>query len=162
MLRLVLGFVVAPLVPILALSALIMGPENFGRLLPPVAVVSYVITVLLAVPLYLAMRALHWTKLWHFLVAGALMGVSFDALLYGFAAFSNGPGMTTLRQDGVDLIVEGKYTFDGYISVAKRLCVYALTGVGAGFVFWWLAIRGARSNPTVETDARESGARGSP
>lgn len=51
-------------------------------------------------------------------------------------------GFITVRQHGIDLIIEGERTLAGYIYLAWRLIFYSLTGVGAGVLFWFIAHRG--------------------
>ena len=139
--RVVAGFILSPLAPVLMLSAALFGPERFLRALPLVAIVTYILTVVMAVPVYCLLKSQDWLKLRHLLLAGAGVGLSLDILLYLFAFLTGAGGMHTLRQYGVDLIIEGSFTLAGLFWEAARLAYYAASGVLAGLLFWLIAIR---------------------
>jgi len=71
---------------------------------------------------------------------GMVPAFSLDAA--GFLLSLGGEGgMVSLRQGGVDLIIEGKRTLAGYLYEAGRIAIYAAVGAGAGLVFWAIAHR---------------------
>ena len=136
--RSVLAFLVAPLIRVLMLSFYVMGVENFVRALPLVGAFAYLITLFVAVPIYILMLFKRWLKWWHFALLGIIPSLSIDIWAF-FMSMGLGDGLVSLRQGDVDIIVEGKRTFAGYIYLVKRMGFYSLTGVGAGLLFWYLA-----------------------
>ncbi len=151
-----LAFMVAPLVPVLFFSGFVLGPDKFIQIMPLVAVVTYGITLIVALPIYLFMLSRQWLKWWHFALFGVIPALPFDIVLY-LMSFGQEGGMITLRQWGIDLIVEGKRTIAGYIFEIVRLAVYALIGVVAGIVFWFVAHRGFGSNKALQPTAESGG-----
>ncbi|MFC3156031.1 hypothetical protein [Gilvimarinus japonicus] len=140
LLKSVIAFLIAPLVPVTVFSFYLFGPEKAAQAFMLVLVFSYAITVFVAVPLYLVMYINNWLKWWHFVLFGIVPAFSLDAA--GFLLSLGGEGgMVTLRQGGVDLIIEGKRTLAGYLFEAKRIAMYAAVGAGSGLVFWAIAHR---------------------
>ncbi|WP_215399510.1 hypothetical protein [Rheinheimera oceanensis] len=124
----------------MALSIFVLGIDKFLQAIPVVAFFAYFITILVALPIYGVMLWKHWLKWWHFALLGVVPVLSLDLLGWLFSLGSEG-GFITLRQHGIDLIVEGKRTLAGYVYLVIRLVFYSLTGIGAGLLFWFIAHR---------------------
>ncbi len=139
--RSISAFIVSPIVPIVSLSVFVLGADKFLHALPLVAFFAYLITAFVAVPIYGVMLWKQWLKWWHFAILGVLPALSLD--LFGLlSSLGSEGGFITVRQHGIDLIIEGERTLAGYIYLASRLIFYSLTGVGAGVLFWFIAHRG--------------------
>ena len=151
-----LAFILAPLVPVLFFSAFVLGLDKFIQIMPLVAVVTYGVTLIVALPIYLFLLSRQWLKWCHFALFGVIPALSLDIVLYLMSLGHEG-GMITLRQWGIDLIVGGERTFAGYIFVAVRLTVYALVGAIAGVVFWAIAHRDFGSNKALNLQPSAAG-----
>lgn len=144
LLRSCIAFLVAPLVPATVFTFYLFGSDQTAQSFMLVLVFSYAITAMVAVPLYLVMYFNQWIKWWHFVMFGMVPAFSLDTVGFLFSLGGEG-GMVTLRQGGVDLIIEGKRTLTGYLYEAMRLAVYATAGAGAGLVFWAITHRATSS-----------------
>ena len=145
-----MAFIVAPLVPVVVFSTILFGPDQFVRNVPLVAFVTYIITLVVALPIYVLMYAKSWLKWWHFALLGSIPALSLDILGFVMSLGIEG-GLVTLRQGGLDLVVDGERTFIGYVFETARLGLYALTGTGAGLLFWVIAHRSSGSNKVMQS-----------
>ena len=133
-----LAFLVAPLVPLLMLSTYVLGAEIFIQGVLLVGAYAYLITLLVAVPIYMLMLFKRWLKWWQFALLGVIPALSLDIWVF-LNSWGSKSVLVSLSLGGVDIIVDGKRTLEGYIFLAKNLGFYSLTGVGAGLLFWYLA-----------------------
>jgi len=121
--RAVLGFLVAPLVPVilLVLPALLQADSTaFARLLH-YAKVSYGAMLVVALPVHLLFAKLRWTSLGAYIGLGALRGLAAFMLVSAFGLSFHGPGLAS--------------------SVARLLSlpVDTLGGMMILFCFWFIA-----------------------
>jgi len=131
MLRVIIGFVVAPLVGVLVSSTVVAamsGDLRSGWWVLPMAgiIIAYPSTLLFGVPSYLLVRRFLKVKWWHAAVAGFLCGLpAWFALAYPFTG----------------AYFERRWLLD--------LTLYVMAGIVAGVVFWFV-VRDSRSNPALQ------------
>ncbi len=113
--RVVLAFVLAPL-----LVSLLFGPIGFAVL--PIA---WIMTVVVALPLFLLFKKLGWLRWWHAALAGLLSGVIFSVLF-------NADNPARLDAFGID----DALNFGG-------------VGTLIALVFWWLGLYRNAALPAV-------------
>ena len=129
--RIVRGFCIAPLAAALISAVLTVDP--FTTLMT--TGVAYTATIVLGVPAFFALRHLGW------LHPGAVVGVG--AVL----------GLAVLLGTG------WPYAGQSISSFLLGSALFALNGFAVAGLFWLLALRPQRPNPTIERDARNSSAR---
>jgi len=129
--RVIKGFCVAPLAAALISAVLTVDP--FTILMT--TGVAYAATIVLGVPAYVALRHFGW------LHPGAVLGVG--AVL----------GLAVLLGTG------WPYAGQSIASFLLGSALFALNGFAVAGLFWLLVLRPQRPNPTIEGDARNSGAR---
>ena len=138
-----IAFLLCPLIPIFGISMSLGGIEDMLEILPFVAFFAYIITLIIALPLYGVMLHKKWLTWWHFAMFGVLPALSINIYSVLMEAVSSG-NMVSLTQGQVHIIVDGKRTLAGYIYLFKQIAFYALLGIGAGLAFWALAHRQKR------------------
>jgi hypothetical protein len=140
-LRIAAGFLLAPLLPCAAFSAMMsaIAGQWSGFLFGVIAVlvVTEVLSIAVALPLYLILR--------RFRRIGALecavSGVAVTVLLNVATLFlSPGPGYSA-GDGGGDTIVNGHITAHGYVSALSGTVIQSSLGVAIGLCFWFIAIR---------------------
>ncbi|MBU2983977.1 hypothetical protein KO528_01320, partial [Saccharophagus degradans] len=135
-----IAFLLSPLIPILGISISLGGFADILVALPFVAFFAYMITILIALPLYGVMLYKKWLTWWHFALFGVLPALSIN-VWSALTDFLSSGNMVSLTQGQVHIIVDGKRTIAGYIYLFKQIVFYSLMGVGAGLAFWALAHR---------------------
>jgi hypothetical protein len=106
LLRIVTGFVFAPLAPLSALAVVahFMGgiPVGFSTALLQFGVpLVYAVAVVLGMPAFAILRWRRWEGVWAYLAAGAVIGVvTCAALAFGGAGLKRGPSEFLLQTKG--------------------------------------------------------------
>jgi hypothetical protein len=129
-LRAVIGFLVAPVVPAIALYLLNMNAEA-APLLPLILTpLAYAAAIVLGVPAYLVMQRRGIFSLWTYLIVGALIGLAFAVLFFGIQALLS---WSSAQEHAIGLLRNS-------IRSVVLAAVYAAV---ASAVFWVIAVRRA-------------------
>ena len=127
------GFLIAP--PIGALTWVLLNggaSEIFGGIAAWAVIVSWVISVVAGLPIYLLLKAKGCINIRSLTLGGALIS-AVPWLLLSF------PGSTTRSVLGQTIIIEnGSYTAAGLLYQAKFILGFGFCGAVSGLVFWLL------------------------
>jgi riboflavin transporter FmnP len=144
-LRVFVGILLAPLIPCVVFSALLSGVFNqwsgfwFGTV--AMIVVSEVLSLVIALPLYLGLQRVRNIGA----LECAVVGIAVTAILnLGSLLFSGGPGYSA-GDGGGDTIVNGHVTAHGFVSALLGTAVQSVLGVAIALAFWFIAIRTRKS-----------------
>lgn len=140
--RVILGFIIAPLVAALLLAALVplyaglhSLPERIFRTLPLYLVVGgYVPTIIFGIPAYFLLRK----RLRPTAVNCALIGAAV-AIAPWFILRLVTPLPNEAFSGGHVTVLHQYYTFWGWLDLATNVGYLFLLGAFAGFVFWFVA-----------------------
>ena len=152
LMRVLLGFLLAPLVPA---GAALLAPAlptpallaifKSGLLLLPY--VGYPVALILGVPLYWLFRKNAWLKAWQVALAGAAIGVVVPVLipLTVLAA-----GLLEGRSLSLSILAEAAHAWAGFILLG------AVVGLVCAFVFWLIAIYGSHQPQLNQSHAKQA------
>jgi hypothetical protein len=145
--RLPVGFIVAPVVPciLIVVPGMVQYPEWTGAwlVIAYMVIASLLITLLLGVPLYFALRRFWKVGLPQCVFSGALLG----ALMAALATISSIGGNYSANDAGGPTVIAGQYTVHGWIQSCVVAGQTALLGGGIGFMFWAVAIWRSERRP---------------
>jgi hypothetical protein len=139
-LRVIAGFVLAPLIPCALFNVVMSVVSNqwsgLGFGIVAMVAVSEVLSIFVAVPLYFVLR--------RFRSIGALectlSGVAVTVLLnVAFLIFTPGPGFSAA--DSEPTVIDGFLTTHGYVSALFATAIQSVLGAAIGLCFWIIAIR---------------------
>jgi len=150
--RVLLGFLLAPLVP--AGAALLVSAlpapallEVFKSGLIFLPYVGYPIALLLGVPLYWLFRKHAWLRAWQVTIAGAALGVVIPVLVPILVLAA---GLLEGRSLTLSILAEAASAWAGYILLG------AVVGLVCAFVFWLIAIYGSQPTRLNQLHAKQA------
>jgi hypothetical protein len=114
------------------------------RVFTPAFALIAVVAVCLGLPVYLAARAVRndTPRL------AAIMGFIVAAVIPAILVFMSAPDQASV--DGTATVVDGSYTFAGWMQNLAWIGFFGLLGVGAALVFWFIVRRSASSEEQDE------------
>jgi hypothetical protein len=144
--RTVAAFLISPLV-VAFLAPLAI--EGTIMTYPPVLLVGtipvvYFFTAAVALPLYFSLPGHHKARLSSLLAAAYLVGT------VSFAVMSFASRGSYAEVGGTVLVQNGWYTFAGFLNLAKQCLLMGVAASVAGFLFWLIAGRLNRANPSFK------------
>ncbi len=136
------GFLIAPPIGALIWVVLYGGiGEIFGGISAWAVIVSWVISAIVGIPIYLLLKAKGCINFRSLTLGGALISAA-PWLLFSF------PGGTTRSVVGQTIIIEnGSYTTAGLLYQLKFLLGFGFCGAVSGLVFW-LIVRQLVTRPS--------------
>jgi hypothetical protein len=139
----IVGFVIAPPLGALVWVTLYGGVnEVYGGIAVWAVVVSWFISAIVGVPIYLFLKAKRCLSFRSLTLGGALISIAPWLLL-------SLPGNTTRSVVGQTVIIEnGSYTMAGLLYQAKFLLGFGVCGALSGLVFW-LIVRQLVTRPSI-------------
>jgi hypothetical protein len=139
------GFLLAPIIPCIVFASILSGMANqwnslwFGAV--AMIVVSELLSLVVALPLYLVLRRFRNVGPLECALAGVVIAVVLNAISL---FFSGGSGYSA-GDSGGETIVNGHVTAHGYVSDMLSTAFQSVLGVAIALTFWFIAIRSRRS-----------------
>jgi hypothetical protein len=150
--RVLLGFLLAPLVPagVVLLAPVLPTPVLLaifknGLLLLPL--IGYPITLILGVPVYWLFRKNAWLKAWQVTLAAAALGVVVPVIIPLIVLAA---GLLDGRSFSLSLLAEAANAWAGFILLG------GVVGVVCGFVFWLIAVYGSHQTQPNHSHAKQA------
>ena len=131
--RTVIGFILAPLTPVLVAFPFFLPPRHpdvpslFSALFV-LGFIGYPILAIIGVPLYLVFARKGWLKFWPVVIAGGLMGTFFP-LVFALSFFV-----------GAGIDPGARIESQKFLPLLAIIGIGALTGTICGFSFWLIAL----------------------
>jgi len=141
-----LGVFIAPMIFVVFWSYPFLEHSAFQKWVIINTVSGYVAFLILGFVSHVALKFLHWTKLWQYCATMAV--VAFIA--FGGYSISSLDGYQSLYHSQTQVVENGIITKAGYVLYARDAGINALIAVCSMAIFWFVA--GMRS-PSVPRDA---------
>ena len=109
------------------------------RVFPPTFVIVAVIAAFVGLPVYLAARAARTDTP----LVAAGMGFIVGAVVPAILVLASAPDQASIG--GTATVIDGRYTFAGWMQNLALIGFFGLLGVGGALVFWFIVRRSGRS-----------------
>lgn len=143
-LRIATGFVVAPFIPCIVFAAILSGVSdqwhNFWFGAVAMIIVAEVLSLVIALPLYIVLRRFRSIGLLECVLTGIVVTVILNivSLMLGYsAAYSGG-----------DPIINEQITAYGFVSALINIAIQSILGIAIALTFWFISIRGRSHEKT--------------